>query len=277
MKRRQFIQTAGAATALCAGVSNAQSLVQTLGDAALRLNPLIQPEERVEKRVYPHSESNSYIWKEITRTFSNDDPTAYGLPRNEKGQYFHKRIWCFVEALATDEKILLTGGGLHRRDIQQTTKSGTYWYFGNTVLWLSLPRRTSKSPNEIQDRYAYPELTSVRPNNGIKGGFLSIDFRKIKIVEGNHIYSPTHEVYHELNESGGYPVDAPALLRPITKSSIYPLNYSSMSIQNILYFDIPQRPIRFTLELPPMIIQGIEVPLPTCYFEPFDTATDKWV
>lgn len=50
-----------------------------------------------------------------------------------------------------------------------------------------------------------------------------------------------------------------------------------MWVENTLFFDIPLRPMRFILELPPMAIQCIEVPLSTCYFEPFDISTNKWV
>ena len=53
---------------------------------------------------------------------------------------------------------------------------------------------------------------------------------------------------------------------------------ASFWLEETLFFDIPYRPLRFTLELPPIIIQsGIEVPMPTCYFEPFDISKNNFV
>lgn len=69
-------------------------------------------------------------------------------------------------------------------------------------------------------------------------------------------------------------------MKPLTGPGIWPREDSKWDnawIEKALYYDLLLRPIRFRLELPPMTVQGIEVPLPTCFFEPFDISTNKFV
>jgi hypothetical protein len=269
MQRRQFIQTAGAATVLGSGISSAQSLGQTLGDAALRLNPLIQPEERVEKRVFAGTNPEIVSWE---TTFCRSPMPPYEVGSGRRAAYLH--------ALVTANFVPVIGAPLVRRDAPPTERLGFYFYFKTTVALLGLPNVRPEEFISSTGKYFDCSSTKQLFTGVISKNFVTIDYRKIKLTEGNKTYHPTHEVYHELNASGGYPVDAPALLRQLTKPSSTPgRDYTSKSmwVENTLLFDIPLRPLRFTLELPPMVIQGIEVPLPTCYFEPFDISTNKWV
>jgi len=267
MKRRQFIQTAGAATALCAGVSNAQSLVQTLGDAALRLNPLIQPEERVEKRVFAATSPDVVSW----------ETTVYRSLFPPYGKIF-KTTNAYLHTLKNDSYLPLITNPLVRRDYQSTAKQGFYFYFKTFVALMKLPNIRPEEFISSSGKYFYCNRSDQSIVGTFPKGWMTIDYREIRLIDSNTVHSPTHEVYRPIKDQ--VVLDVAPSLRVIDRPTEIPredYRGSSMWIEKVLFFDLPQRPIRFTLELPPMIIQGIEVPLPTCYFEPFDTATDKWV
>ena len=69
-------------------------------------------------------------------------------------------------------------------------------------------------------------------------------------------------------------------LLSVEEATHYPrrtLKHSSVDISGIVRFDIAHKPIRFRLELPPLEIENVRVPLPVCYFEPYDEVNRRWV
>ena len=276
MNRRDFLKTSLATTILSSQAGCAESLINssTKGDAILRLNPYIQPEERVEKRVYDNSKPQNVVWHSAWQEFDERWDTV-----NRKAYFAKKELRTvgFVEGVSTPEKILFIPGLLARRDYQSTPKQGFYLYFKSSIAWLALPRHSTHTPEIIQDRYALDEQFSADVA-GIEKGFVSIDYREFKLLEGNAIRKPTHMVYWPVNSQGAYEDVAPSLIPPAIK--ITPgryLNRADMWVENVLFFDIPYRPLTFKLEIPPLIIGGVEVPMPICFFEPFDENKNKWV
>jgi hypothetical protein len=275
MNRRDFLKTSLAATILSSQSSCAQSLISpnASGDALLRLNPYIQPEERVENRVYDKSKSEVVAWHSLWQEQDEKWDTV-----NRRSYYAKKvlRTIGFVEGVSTNEKLLYIGGILVRRDYQSTSKQGFYLYFSTSLQWLSLPRRTRKDSKIIEDRYALADSTETV--EGFEKGFVGMDYREFKLVEGSTIRKPTHMVYRPINSQGAYENVAPSLTPTSieTTPSRY-VNRDKVSVGNVLFFDIAYRPLHFKLEIPPLIIGGVEVPMPTCFFEPFDEEKSKWV
>lgn len=276
MKRREFLQATAASLLMASQSGYAQSIGQTIGDAALRLNPAIWPEERVEKREYDNSRPDVVVW--------HTAPYQMTYPKKEV-----TRTVGFVEKVSAESKILYIPGFLLRPDLQPNRfgivipqlprdGDGFYFYFSTTLAWLALPRRTSKAPDVIQDRYAFDEQFSVNSTDGFPADFASFDCQEIKLIEAGRTYKPTHMQYRPVSNDGVLLDVAPSWVP--ARRTIFPgknFKHPSLGFEKIVYFDIAHRPLRFKVELPPLVIQGIEVPLPVCYFEPFDEISNKWV
>lgn len=263
MNRRDFLKTSLAATILGSQASCAQSLISPIatGDALLRLNPYIQPEERKEKRIYDNSRPDAVVWA-----------TTSHKARTPPYSRIFTHLDGFVESLVQDDFIPVVGGLLVRRDIPQSDKSGFYFYLGTGVSLLKLP---SVKPDElISTTYKYYDTgsTSQLIEKEIPENWISFDFREIKLIENGKEYKPTAELWY----GGGRKMYDTPINRPV----YYPARrkkYSHLDISAIMRFDIPYRPLHFKLEIPPLIIGGVEVPMPTCFFEPFDEEKNKWV
>jgi hypothetical protein len=270
MKRREFLQATAASLLIPAQGGCAQAMSETIGDAALRLNPAIFPEERVEKREFDNSRSEEVRW-ETTVCKSAVVP---------KDRLFTLHD-AFIEKLATQEYIPCMSAPLFRADIQTTPRTGFYAYFKTTVACLKLPNVRPPQLISTSGKYFHcgrgPELV---PDFIFKRGWISIDYRKLKLIEGRNTYHPTHQQYRPVNpDTGAYLEVAPSLI-PITEPDVGPKKEwkgSSLWVEKYLFFDIPHRPLRFKVELPPLIIQDVEVPLPTYYFEPYDVVNNTWM
>lgn len=263
MNRRDFLKTSLAATMLSSQTSCAQSLISTNadGDALLRLNPYIQPKERVEKRVYDNSKPELVVWQTTTQKATT--PPYSRVFTDIDG---------FIESLVQDDFIPVIGGLLVRRDIPQSNQSGFYFYLGTGVSLLKLP---SVKPDEListTGKYYYTGSSTQSIEKEIPESWISFDFREIKLISNGKEYKPTGELWR----GGGIKMyDAP-INRPVD----YPSRrkkYSRLDISAIMRFDIPYRPLHFNLEIPRLIVGGVAVPMPTCFFEPFDEDKNKWV
>ena len=269
MKRREFIQATAASILLTSRGVSAQNLGETITDAALRLNPFIQPEERVEKSEYDNSRPKEVRWEKLVC----------------EATYPERKLltgWdAFIEKLATSEYVPPVFSPLVRRDIKTTERDGFYFYFAATLACLKLP--TVRPPRFVTTSGKYlfcGSSTQLIDNFVFPKGWVSFDCREIKLIEGNKLYHPSHRQLRPINPETGASLDVAPSLAVITSPIQYPgkdRKGSSLSFEEYLFFDIPHRPLRFRLELPPMIIQGVEIPMPTSYFEPYDIATGKWV
>jgi hypothetical protein len=130
----------------------------------------------------------------------------------------------------------------------------------------------------VQDRYALDDAESLREKVEIKKGLAAINYKDTKIIEGEKKYSAEKLIFQKLNSSGALEDKTPQLV-PISGTSMIPnrdLYSDYFDIAETLYFNIDHVPLSFTLELPSLLINGEKVPLPVCYFEPYDLYSDSW-
>jgi hypothetical protein len=265
VNRRKFFINSLIGATQCHKPAFAQNLFRTIGGSLSSFSS-VWPKEKSENRKYDLSKPAAVVWH--TAPFEISYPKKTVL-----------RTVGFVEGASTNSRILYIPGFLVRHDPQPNLDNGFYLYFSISLTYLALPRRLKGNKGEFQERYAFGEQLSVRSNEGIKAGFLKMDFRKVKILEEGISYSPKKEIFRKLNSRGGL-ADSPPDLVSIADLDVYPKSdneESWLDIQKTLYFDMNHCPLKFTLELPPMIINGIEVKLPVCYFEPYDILKNEWV
>lgn len=225
----------------------------------------IFPKERVEKRVYDSSRPDIVVWH--TEAEKPDYP---GAPST--------RTMGFVEAAAEEKKILCINGFLVQRQHITDVEKGFFLQFRTDFIYLSLPRRVLGKNIKYQDRYAFNELLSETFNDGMQAGLLKIDYRNIRLIENGKIYHPQKKIVEELNSYGGLK-DSPPLLMDIRKADVIPgkneKNKSVLYLNEVLYFEIDHIPLNFKIEVPSVLINGVEVPFPTFYFEPYNTVTHE--
>lgn len=262
MKRRSFIASLGLGSALLPR----GALSQNTGLSGVLAPTKIFPKERVEKRKYDITAPEVVVWR--------TEKKKPGYPGD-----LTSRTAGFVEAASDQNKILYLPGFLVRQEIRPELGKGFFLYFGATLSYLSLPRRLTGRDGRTQDRYAFDETLSATPKEGVKAGLVSVDYRRTKLVENGKVYVPGNFAAKQVTASGALS-DQAASLAPINGPLTYPKNDMARSyfdISQILHFDMDHLPLNFTIELPPLLINGATVPLPVCYFEPYDIYTDKWV
>ena len=272
MKRRQFIfaGSAGAISLLGSSASQASNVGQAMTDAVLRLNPAIQPEERYEKRIYTAINTPDALWQ------TNVCKRSYPSPNEPKTL---APVRAYLDQLATQNSVPILSTPSVRRDIQATSKNGFYLYFQTSFAFLRLPNIRPKNFVSTTGAYMDCGINEGYISDAIPKNSMSIDYRKFALIQGDKVSYPTHRLEVPQNKDGGI-LPEQSYLKKLTEAEMWPQKDSRsdfFTIYETLYFDLPLRPIRFRLELPPMIIQGIEVPLPTCFFEPFDHLNNKFV
>ncbi|MFZ6688622.1 hypothetical protein ACO0K0_12815 [Undibacterium sp. SXout11W] len=273
MKRRQFIfaGSAGAISLLGSSASQASNVGQAMTDAVLRLNPAIQPEERDEKRIYTAINTPDALWQ--TNVCGVTVPTMPNEPKQQTA------VRAYLSQLATQNRVPVLFDPAVRRDVQATSKQGFYLYFNTLYLFLRLSDIRPKNLISYTGKYMDCGSREEYMSGPIPRNAMSIDYRKFALIQGDKVSYPTHKLEIPRTTDGGI-LPGQAYLKSLTEADVWPATdrkMSKSSIDQTLYYDLPLRPIRFRLELPPMIIQGIEVPLPTCFFEPFDHLNNKFV
>jgi hypothetical protein len=214
----------------------------------------ICPEEKFERRKYDRSQPKIIFWK----TDENKQHTAG-----------------FVESASDDKRILYIAGFLVRQEIVPELSRGFLLHFATTLSYLSLPRRLAGNP-EVKERYSFSEQFSERSKGGIKKGLVKIDYKKTELIENGKSYFASKIVN---DESYDRTSDYKKLIK-IDGPQVYPgidLTRSYFEIEDVIFFDIDHVPLKFEVKLPPLIIDGVEVRLPVCYFEPYDIVSRQWV
>lgn len=249
-----------------AGLTYAEEVGQLVSDAVLRLNPFIQPEERREKRQYAALNLPNALWQTVVCQPAYEKKTRTG------------EVVQLIE-LETTESIPVLDGVSVRREYQATSSLGFYLRFQAMHRFLSLPNK--RPGNWVSTTAKYMDCGG---NEGLAYGLvlknsMSIDYRKFALIQSDQTTYPSHSVDIPRDPSSGGLILEKTFLKPLRDSDIWPREdskYRYALIEKTLYYDLPLRPIRFRLKLPPMTVQGVEVPLPTCFFEPFDISTDKF-
>lgn len=250
-----------------------QGAGQVVSDAVLRLNPLIQPKERYEKRQYVAINTPDALWQ-TTVCGKKTPPVA-----NEPEKF--SRVSAQLGKLATQISVPVLSNILVRSGYQATARPGFYFYFKTTHAFLRLPQKRPENFISATGKYMNCGSSDDLIVDQVIKNSISIDYRKFALIQGDQVSYPSHEVAtrNMPPDINGFK-DKEAYLRPLTGPDIWPREDSKWDnawIEEALYYDLLLRPIRFRLELPPMTVQGIEVPLPTCFFEPFDISTNKFV
>jgi hypothetical protein len=164
---------------------------------------------------------------------------------------------------------------LVRQEIVPELNKGFLLYFSTTLSYLSLPRRLAGN-SEVKERYSFSEQFSERSKDGIKKGLVKIDYKKTELIENGKSYFASKIVDEESYER---PSEYKKLIE-INGLEVYPkidLTRSYFDIEDVIFFDIDHVPLKFEVKLPPSIIDGVEVKLPVCYFEPYDIVSRQWV
>ncbi len=257
MERRKFIGL-GLGLGLSSALVNTLAVAQGTSKAVGRGDEIL-PKERSEKRVYDRSVPEVVVWH------TGADTSTI-------------RTVGFVEAASDKNKLLYLSGFVLRKDIYPDLDKGFYLYFKTSFSYLALPRRLLGEQHPSQERYAFSEQTTVLSAEGIKAGLVRVDYRNTKLIEDGKVYSPESIVLESRNSVAGSSEAASVLQRlegPIT----YPDNdvkRSYLWVSETLYFRMDHIPLNFKLEMPPLVINGFEVPFPICYFEPYNILTKKW-
>ena len=154
-----------------------------LKDAALRLNPAIQPIERKEKRLFDNSNPEIVKW-DITVCRHRSE-----LPPEER---FNINIG-YIEKMATEKEVPYVVFGT-KRDINYTEKNGLYLRFHAWTKSLENPMHRQKEVVSTTSKY----FTCLNDNRHKKvecKNCQTIDLRKVKIISDNKEYYPRQFVH----------------------------------------------------------------------------------
>lgn len=254
MQRKDFIKY-GAGFLLIPGCSS-QKDTYILKDVILRANPAILPTEREEKRIFDNSNSEFVKWGiTLCTEKSAINPTNFSIDM------------AYIESLATDESVpyVIFNAKL---DINYTDKKGLYLSFSVGTRLLEMPKHKPKELLSTTSNY-FNCLNDLRQKKVDCEKCQSIDLRQVRVISDEKIYHAKQFVHRPTKN--GILIDAPPVLMDIEG-----VHEFSKSTWNILFFEISQRPIRFKLIPPPLYFKGIKIPLPICFFEPYDVAAGKW-
>jgi hypothetical protein len=252
VKRRTFIGCLG----LTPAIFNKNAFSQEKKNNIV-LGDVVIPKERVEKREYDRTVPQVVVWRT-----GQDRSTV--------------RTVGFVEAASDDNKILYIPGFLLRKEIYPDLNGGFYLYFKTSLGYLSLPRRLRGQPNQVQERYAFDEQLTATPADGVEAGLVMVDYKKMRLIEDGQIYSPESIVLENGKSENSEAYNA---LKKLNGPISYPgkdMKTSDLWVSEVLYFSMDHVPLNFTLELPPLVINGANVPFPVCHFEPYNILTKKW-
>lgn len=228
---------------------------------------MVVPKERSEKREYDFNVPDVILWKsKMVESF-----TSRGTFRRTVG---------FIETASDTEKLLYLPGILVRQEILEKKNDGFLLYFKMSLNYLPLPRRELiGGKTRFIDRYEFEDDATFMPSVKIKQGLVKVDYTRMKLTERGKVYVPKKFLYRARTDSGEFE-SQDVTFKPIGDNMSYPsrdIPRSYFQIMETLYFEIDHVPLNFKLELPPLVINGIEVPLPVCYFEPYDINNKKWV
>lgn len=269
MKRRHFLSCgAGIAALLNTRFGQAEEKSQSISDTILSLNPVIQPMERKDKRRYKSNDSSDITWQTVVCQGKDEHQPRVGKVVQ-------------LEQLEMPNMIPELAGITVRQDYPATGTPGFYLYFSTLYHFIRLPAK--KPENLISTTAKYMDCGGVTGaiSGKVKKNSMSIDYRKFSLIQDDRVINPSHKVERRIlpKDNNGFS-DLEPYLDPLTGVSTWPNedeNYKYKQIQKTLFYDFPVRPIRFMLELPPITIQGIKIPLPTIFFEPFDILKDRFV
>ena len=265
MIRRTIL--AAAALGLVVKPSGAQNLLQSAKDAVLSLNPNIIPKNN-EKLLKLPAPSSYGRWDQTT--------CASRVPPLSERFTKHK---VFIRECASPESIPLVEVPLVRFEFPQTKRVGFYLYVSHLISFLKLP---SEKPNElIATTSEYFDCNDSRSIQSTKvaANSCSFDYRRISLVVNGKVHHPTHYI-HNTYEGLTLRTDIPATLEPLEGPTRFPKKTYSprqFGLVDVIFFDLPIIPIRFNLELPPLNVLGVEVPMPEYVFEPFDLLSNQFV
>src|SRR5262249_51634939 len=139
----------------------------------------------------------------------------------------------FVERLANTDELPIVSAPLVRPDIAQSAKPGFYLYFGTTIGTLRLPETRPPEFISSTGRHFYTRHSNHLKPRRYPPGYLSIDYRQIRLTEGGTTHRPTGELWH----GGGRPV----LDRPVDAPVEYPgveVANRTLPIHAIMRFDL---------------------------------------
>ena len=255
MQRRMLNQYLPGGLFLHGCASPTESMI--LKDAALRLNPAIQPIERKEKRLFDNSNPDIVKW-DITNCRQLFDFLPKEIFTVNSG---------YIEKMSNEQGVTYVVFNT-KMDINYTKKKGLYLRFFIKTRLLENPKHKPKEIVSTTSKY-FTCLNDRRQKEVECENCQKIDLRKVKIISDNKEYYPRQFV-HEPSKNGAL-LDTPPVLMDIDGVDEF-----SEGLETVLFFEIAPRPIRFTMVPPPLYFKGIKVPLPTCFFEPFDYMTGEW-
>jgi hypothetical protein len=208
----------------------------------------------------------------------------------------------FIEGLATNKLlpvvrpisvfVIQDPGRRFSSDMPRFPHSGLYLDFELIVSFLGLPRRGRKGDGTPVDRHSFSSSTESAPNDRSprvqEACVANFDHRAIELFAEGQSYKPDAQLWHSSSHSKGF-VNYPGLyskdpnredgyLRPPVPTCSRKNHSFDAIIDFIMRFDIgTSMPNRFHLVLPPVVVHEERIPLPTLFFEPYDTARRIWV
>lgn len=255
MERRAFVKY-GAGVLLFPAYSLAKD-ADFSNDALLRTNLAVLPVEREEKRIFDNSNPEKVKW----------DTTVCKDKLQLEPVETYTIDMAYIESMATDAEVPYVTFSA-KQDAQSTDKKGFYLSFSVGVSLLASPRQKPDELVSTTSNY-FNCLNDLRQQHVKCNKCASIDCRKVKIISDNKTYSPTRFVHKP--SKAGVLLETPAVLKEL--ATVYEF---SREIWITLFFEINPRPIRFKLVPPPLYFHGVKVPLPICFFEPYDLLTGEW-
>lgn len=228
-----------------------------LRDSLLRANPAILPREMEEKKIFDNSNPELIKWDISVCRKKNQ------LASMEKYTF----DLAYIEIMASSEGVPYVGFTA-TSDINYTSKKGLYLSFSILTGFLKSPKQRPDELISTTSNY-FNCLNDSRQNKIDCKKCQSIDLRNTKIISDDLIYHPKKFVHRPTKD--GILIDTPPVL--IDMQEIYEF---SREIRIVLFFEIASRPIRFKLFPPTLYFNEIKVPLPICFFEPFNYLEGKW-